>query len=66
MIDDQKNLIAQNQVSDSTEYLEQLLDDLINIEDVEVEEQNRIFKKIFDTIEYYNVDGQIDLKIYFK
>lgn len=32
-----KNLIAQNQVSDSTEYLEQLLDDLINIEDVEVE-----------------------------
>lgn len=65
-LDDIEELIATNNIENDIEYKEKLLENLTKIEELPVDEQNRILRKVIDKVVYIREDKEIDLKIHFQ
>jgi site-specific DNA recombinase len=64
--EDTSESIANNNISNDTEYLEGLVKNLIDLEQKPVDEQNRILKSVIEKIVYVREGNDIDMDIQFK
>lgn len=62
--EDLTEIIVQNNIDNDIKYKEKLLADMINLESLHVDEQNRILSNIIEEIIYTRKEDKIKMKIY--